>query len=184
MRSYDSATLVKTPATRSRFSPSVTVSKPKCVGREGSGIAYSGVVVEAVVGFGAQEGSEVEKGRANRICCSGCATALRTAGSALLRADRAAIVAAPGPRPGGEDIRSGSAHGCIFWIAKIGSARHMRAVAGAVASQPCLWGCVGHGGGYSRLRMASVALSLPVGNTQHTTPTPRLGGWTSYVPNY
>jgi len=45
MRSYDSATLVKTPATRSRFSASVTVSKPKCVGREGSGMAYSGVCV-------------------------------------------------------------------------------------------------------------------------------------------
>lgn len=31
MRSYDSATLVKTPATRCVFSLSVTVSKPKCV---------------------------------------------------------------------------------------------------------------------------------------------------------
>lgn len=39
MRSYDSATLVNTPATFSLFSPSVTVWKPKCVGLDGSGLA-------------------------------------------------------------------------------------------------------------------------------------------------
>lgn len=33
MRSYVSATLLKTPATRCVFSASVTVSKPKCVSR-------------------------------------------------------------------------------------------------------------------------------------------------------
>lgn len=37
MRSYVSATLVKTPATRSVFSDSVTVSKPKCVSRSLAG---------------------------------------------------------------------------------------------------------------------------------------------------
>jgi hypothetical protein len=88
MRSYDSATLVKTPATRSRFSPSVTVSKPKCVGLDGSGIAYSGVEEAA---FGAGDGTVLEKGRANSNCCSGYVMALRIEGSALLRAVREAM---------------------------------------------------------------------------------------------
>lgn len=88
MRSYDSATLVKTPATRSRFSLSVTVSKPKWVGLDGLGIAYSGVE-----GFEVGDGRVLENGRVNRICCSGCAATPRKEGSTLLRACRAVMAA-------------------------------------------------------------------------------------------
>lgn len=64
IRSYDSATLVKTPATRSLFSASVTVSKPKWVGREGSGRAYSGIEEEdELLVLGARDGTSEEKDR-------------------------------------------------------------------------------------------------------------------------
>jgi hypothetical protein len=95
MRSYDSATLVKTPATRSRFSASVTVSKPKCVGLDGSGIAYSGVEGEeddGDEGFGAEEERVVEKDFVNRSDCSRCVAAPLTERSALRRAVREAML--------------------------------------------------------------------------------------------
>jgi len=55
---------VKTPATRSRFSASVTVSKPKCVGLEGSGTAYSGVGWDFGGGGADRDGRVDEKDRA------------------------------------------------------------------------------------------------------------------------
>jgi hypothetical protein len=93
MRSYDSATLVKTPATRSLFSASVTVSKPKWVGRAGSGMAYSGTELLLLLGF-CCDWRVVEKDRDIRD--SGCKSfeeeVLSDEGIALRRAGRATIL--------------------------------------------------------------------------------------------
>lgn len=55
MRSYVSATLLNTPATRSLFSASVTVSNPKWVGR-----------LDVSLGVASLAGGVVEKGRDDR----------------------------------------------------------------------------------------------------------------------
>lgn len=83
MRSYVSATLVKTPATRSRFSASVTVSKPKCVGLEGSGRAYSGIELQDL---------RVEEKDRNNLRFSAEPDPRSTAGMTLCRAGLAAAV--------------------------------------------------------------------------------------------
>ncbi len=57
MRSYDSATLVKTPATRCVFSASVTVSKPKWVVFSPAAAGGGRVAVDE------RETAPVEKGR-------------------------------------------------------------------------------------------------------------------------
>jgi hypothetical protein len=90
IRSYDSATLVKTPATRCVFSASVTVSKPKCVGRSGSRGALSEVVVAGVREV--REGRVVQKDRAARAAEEGFRD-LRRDEIGDLSAGRAAILA-------------------------------------------------------------------------------------------
>lgn len=80
MRSYDSATLLNTPATRFRFSTSVTVSKPKWVGR-----------LDVSLGAASRVGVVVEKGRDDEDVMAGPERKFR-------RHDR--TVLAPRPRTG------------------------------------------------------------------------------------
>lgn len=58
MRSYVSATLLKTPATRCVFSASVTVSKPKCVSRSAVGVSFLEVAPASRVACVVENGRE------------------------------------------------------------------------------------------------------------------------------
>lgn len=68
MRSYVSATLLNTPATRCVFSASVTVSKPKCVSRFAVGVPFLEVAPASRVACVVQNGRARDtKDRVGRI---------------------------------------------------------------------------------------------------------------------